>query len=177
MAMFTLRLPDGLARQFDKIAATDGGRSDVLRRMIERFCTAQGATLPPLPAVAGRSDRIEVRLPSEDTEALEILASEQRMSRASWIVALIQSRLRAAPVPAIEVRNELTDIRIQLRGIAKNVNQVVKAFHAANMEESRLEVSREVARLAAMAESVSEQVEAIGDAMRGDLSYWRAGDE
>jgi len=177
MAMFTLRLPDDLAQQFDKIAATDGGRSDVLRRMIERVCTAQGSTLPPLPAVAGRSDRIEIRLPSEDTQSLEMLASGQRMSRVNWIVALIQSRLRAAPVPPIEVRNELVDIRKQLRGIAKNVNQVVKAFHAANMEESRLEVGREVQRLASMEESVWEQVAAIGDALRGDLSYWSAGDE
>ncbi len=177
MAMFTLRLPDDLARQFDKIAAGAGGRSDVLRQMIERVCTAQGVTLPPLPTATVPPDRIEVRLPKEDAEALDQLASQRRMKRTEWIVALIQSRLRAAPVPVIDQRQELTDIRIQLRGIARNVNQVVKAFHAANMEESRLELGREVARLASMAESVQEQVAAIGDAMRGDLSYWRAEDE
>ncbi|MBD8737043.1 mobilization protein [Sphingomonas sp. CFBP 13706] len=177
MAMFTLRLPDDLAAQFDKIAAADGGRSDLLRKMIERVCTAKGVTLPPLPAPNEPPDRIEVRLPKEDGEALEQLASGRRMKRTEWIVALIQSRLRAAPVPAIDHRQTLTDIRRELRAIGKNINQVVKAFHAANMEESRLEVGREVVRLAAMAESVSEQVEAIGDAMRGDLSYWRAGDE
>ncbi|MEG3170532.1 hypothetical protein U1737_20295 [Sphingomonas sp. LB3N6] len=105
------------------------------------------------------------------------MADERGLTRTDWIVALIQTRLNGAPVPVVDQRQTLTDIRIQLRGIAKNVNQVVKAFHAANMEDSRLEVSREVARLAAMAESVSEQVEAIGDAMHGDLSYWRAGDE
>jgi len=110
-------------------------------------------------------------------EALEQLASKCRMKRTEWIVALIQSRLRGAPVPVIDQRQKLIDIRIQLRGIAKNVNQVVKAFHAANMEESRLELGREVARLAAMAEVVHEQVAAIGDAMRGDLSYWKSGND
>jgi len=177
MAMFTLRLPDDLAAQFDKVAAGDGGRSDVLRQMIERVCTAQGVTLPPLPAASEPPDRIEVRLPKEDSEALEQLASGRRMKRTEWIVALIQSRLRAAPVPAIDQRQTLTDIRRELRAIGKNINQVVKAFHAANMEESSLEVGREVVRLASTVEAVHDQVAAIGDAMRGDLSYWRAGDE
>ena len=177
MAMFTLRLPDDLAHQFDKIAAGAGGRSDLLRQMIEKVCTAQGVTLSPLPTALEPPNRIEVRLPKEDAEALEQLASKRRMKRTEWIVALIQSRLRGAPVPVIDQRQKLIDIRIQLRGIAKNVNQVVKAFHAANMEESRLELGREVARLAAMAEVVHEQVAAIGDAMRGDLSYWKSGNE
>ncbi len=179
MAMFTLRLPDDLAHQFDKIAAGAGagGRSDLLRQMIEKVCTAQGVTLSPLPTALEPPTRIEVRLPKEDAETLEQLASKRRMKRTEWIVALIQSRLRGAPVPVIDQRQKLIDIRIQLRGIAKNVNQVVKAFHAANMEESHSELEREVACLVAMAEVVHEQVAAIGDAMRGDLSYWQSGNE
>lgn len=177
MAMFTLRLPDDLARQFDKIAAGAGGRSDVLRQMIERVCTAQGVMLPPLPIAAEPPDRIEVRLPKEDGAALERVSSERRMKRTEWIVALIQSRLRSAPVPPLDQLQELVDIRRELRAIGKNVNQAVKALHAANMEDSRLELAREAARVAAMKEAIDNQIAAIGEAIRGDLSYWNGDDE
>ncbi|RYF20565.1 mobilization protein [Sphingomonas sp. PAMC 26621] len=175
MATFIVRLADDVAARFDKLAASYGGRSKALRLVIGDACN-QAKPLPEVQPSSGRY-RVEIKLNEGDAKRLEAMADERGLTRTDWIVALIQTRLNGAPVPVVDQRQTLTDIRIQLRGIAKNVNQVVKAFHAANMEDSRLEVSREVARLAAMAESVSEQVEAIGDAMRGDLSYWRAGDE
>lgn len=177
MAMFTLRLPDDLASQFDKIADGAGGRSRVLRDMIERVCTAEGVMLPALPIATEPRDRIEVRLPKEDGAALQTLASERRIKPTQWIVALIQSRLRAAPVPPLDQLQELIDIRRELRAIGKNVNQAVKALHAANMEDSRLELAREAARVASMKEAIDNQIAAIGGAIRGDLSYWKADDE
>jgi len=177
MAMFTLRLPDDLAHKFDTIAAAAGGRSNVLRQVIERVCAAQGMTLPPLPAGSEPPNRIEIRLPKDDAEALEQLASKRRMKRTEWIVALIQSRLREAPVPVIDQLQALVDIRRELRAIGKNVNQAVKALHAANMEDSRLDLGREVERVASFKGAIDEQIGAIGEALRGDLAYWHTSDE
>jgi predicted transcriptional regulator len=177
MTRFTVRLPDGLASQFDEIAAGAGGRSDVLRQVIERVCAAQGMTLPPLPTAAEPPNRIEIRLPKEDADALEKLASQRRMKRTEWIVALIQSRLREAPVPVIAQLQELIDIRRELRAIGKNVNQAVKALHAANMEDSRLELGREAERVASFKGAIDDQIIAIGKALRGDLAYWQTSDE
>lgn len=175
--MFTLRLPDDLAHQFDTIAAPAGGRSDVLRQVIKRVCAAQGMTLSPLPAASEPPNRIEIRLPKDDAEELEQLASKRRMKRTEWIVALIQSRLREAPVPVIDQLQELVDIRRELRAIGKNVNQAVKALHAANMEDSRLDLGREVERVASFKGAIDEQIAAIGGALRGDLAYWHTSDE
>ncbi|GGE97453.1 CopG family ribbon-helix-helix protein [Sphingomonas prati] len=177
MTRFTIRLPDDLARQFDTIAEGGGGRSAVLREMIERVCAAEGVMLPPLPITDKPPDRIEIRLPKEDGAELQRVASERRLKRTEWIVALVQSRLRAAPVPPLDQLNELIDIRRELRFIGKNVNQAVKALHAANMEESRLELPREAARVASMKEAIDQQIAAIGDALRGDLKYWQTDDE
>ena len=99
------------------------------------------------------------------------------MKRTEWIVALIQSRLREAPVPVIDQLQALVDIRRELRAIGKNVNQAVKALHAANMEDSRLDLGREVERVASFKGAIDEQIGAIGEALRGDLAYWHTSDE
>jgi len=175
MARLNLRLDDDLAKRFAIVAARYGGVSEALRRMIASACNEPN-TLPEVQRSGGKY-RVEIKLSDEDAARFEAAVDDRGLRRTDWIVALIQTRLNGAPVPPRDQRQKLTDIRIQLQGIAKNVNQVVKAFHVANMEESRLEVGREVARLASMAESVNEQVAAIREAIRGDLSYWEGDDE
>lgn len=174
MAFFGVRLPDDLAAQFDRIAGARG-RSEALRELVVEACGGSDA-LPPLPVVEP-PDRIEIRLRKEDAAELELVASERRMKRTEWIVSLIQRKLHGAPLLPPDSHSTLVDIRKELRFIGKNVNQAVKALHAANMEESRLELPREAARVAAMKAAIDEQMDRVRAILHGELSYWETPDE
>src|SRR3546814_18912048 len=68
----------------------------------------------------------------------------------------------------------LADAWRQIRRVGLNINQAVHALHAATMKDSRLDLAREAARVAAMRDDVAEQTRAIGQALNGGLSYRRA---
>ena len=172
MATFTVRLPDDLATRFDAVAANVGGRSQALRAMIERVSVAS-QTPGSTPAIRSRgSNRITVRLSDDELSQLDEAAAERGVKRTDWIAAVIRSRLPLT-VPPRDDLEKLIDIRRELRAIGRNVNQAVHALHAANMPESGLDVRREAERVTAMRDAVLEQITAIGEALKGDLGYWR----
>ena len=172
MALFTLRLPDELAARFDAVASSGGGRSHALRALIERV--SGGGASPPAPAAirSRGKHRTEVRLDDDELAQLDAAAAERGVKRTDWIATVVRSRFRATP-PPLDTRQALVDIRRELRAIGRNVNQAVHALHAANMQESRLDVAREAARVEAMSAAVEEQIAAVGAALKGDLAYWR----
>ena len=171
MALFTLRLPDELAARFDAVAAGGGGRSHTLRKLIERV-SGGGAGAGPAAIRSRGRHRIEVRLDDDELAQLDAAADERGVKRTDWIATVVRSRLPSA-APPLDTRQTLIDIRRELRAIGRNVNQAVHALHAANMQDSRLDVAREAERVAAMQAAVDEQIAAIGAALHGDLGYWR----
>ena len=70
---------------------------------------------------------------------------------------------------------ELAPIRMQLLRIGRNLNQAMKAANAAMLETGDKQIEDDLKRIADMRMVISEQVEAVGDAMRGDSSYWTVG--
>ena len=71
---------------------------------------------------------------------------------------------------------ELAPIRMQLLRIGRNLNQAMKAANASMMPDGDKQIGDELRRIADMRIEVSEQVAAVGDAMRGDTSYWAVAD-
>ena len=53
-----------------------------------------------------------------------------------------------------------------------NLNQAMKAANASMLETGDKQIEPELQRIADMRMEISEQVTAVGDAMRGDASYW-----
>lgn len=172
MALFTLRLSDELAVRFDAVAASAGGRSHALRTLIERVSGGGGSASTAATVRSRGKHRIELRLDDDELAQLDAAAVERGVKRTDWIASVVRSRLRAAPPPH-DARQTLVDIRRELRAIGRNVNQAVHALHAANMQDSRLDLAREAVRVEAMRTAVDEQIGAIGAALQGDLAYWR----
>ena len=177
MTRITVRLNDDLAKRFDAVAERNGGRSELLRKLIEHACEQLGDALPPLPIEKKTPNKIHLRLSRRDAVKLDAILSERRMKRTEWIVSLIQAKLHGSPMLPPDYHSTLVDIRGELRFIGKNVNQAVKALHAANMEESRLELPREAARVAAMKAAIDEQMTKVSAVLHGELSYWETPDE
>ena len=91
MALISLRVPDEVAAQFSVLAATEGGKSALLRRLITDVLNASPARIAPLPM--GRPQKITVRFRECEMRQLAEVSHQRGMTRTGWIVALVRSRL------------------------------------------------------------------------------------
>jgi hypothetical protein len=172
MAFFGLRLPDDLAARFDAMAASHGGRSALLRSLVDRALrTSDEAVVVPEPRERTTA-RVEVRLTASDIERLDAAAGERGLKRTEWIVALLRRRLYGQSPPPRADRALIAQSWRELNRIGINLNQAVHALNAATMVDSRLDLTREAARVASFQQDVDGQLRALGRALAGDVAYW-----
>lgn len=169
MDRFTLRLPADLARRFDAAAAGQGGRSRLLRRLMERAAEAPFPVGPDAPTAA-RAGKLTLRLDAEDLARLEAEAGRMGLSRTQWAVSLIRRRLHDRPQLTRPEIFALIEVRRELRRIGVNINQIARALNTAVLEGAVLDL--EVAQLDAFRTEIEVWVQALGGAFEGDLSYW-----
>src|SRR3546814_2309556 len=96
MAFFGLRLPDDLAARFDAKATAAGGRSALLRKLIDGALEAAGdaSSETALPRTRA-TDRLQLRLMREDIVQLDAAADARGLKRTEWLVMLLRRRLHA----------------------------------------------------------------------------------
>ena len=178
MAVFNVRLPDDLAARFDAIAIPSGGRSAVLRKLIDTALrnTADNASIAK-PVRGRTTDRVEIRLAREDIEQLDAAADARGLKRTEWLVMLLRRRLHATSPPPRADRVLIAQSWRELNRIGINLNQAVHALHAATMVDSRLDLAREAARVASFRDEVTDQLRVLGRALKGDMTYWDTADE
>ena len=134
MDRITVRLPSDLIRRFDAAAAERGGRSRLLRRLVER--AAQAVSPEPVQASSRRlTGKLTLRLAEADLARLVTEAAATGLSRTQWSVALIRARLHRRPQLTPVEAVALIEIRRELRRIGVNINQI--AF-AANTRKIKL---------------------------------------
>lgn len=172
MAVFNVRLPDDLAARFDAIAASQGGRSALLRSLVDHAAQARDDDIV-VPAPRERTTaRVEVRLTKTDIDRLDGAADERGLKRTEWIVALLRRRLYGVSPPPREDRVAIAQSWRELNRIGINLNQAVRALNAATMVDSGLDLAREAARVASFQQEIDAQLKALGRALAGDTSYW-----
>jgi hypothetical protein len=169
---FSVRVPDDLAVRFDAAAAAFGGRSARLRQLI----LADGALIQTAtPQMRARRDgaRIMVRLEPSDAVALHAAAAAMRLTRASWVAALVRRRLRSKPAFGRPDELALIAIQAELRRIGVNVNQIARALNTAVLEGKVLEL--EIAYLENLRTELQAHLFTLREAFEGNLAYWDAG--
>ena len=161
---------------FDDYAEARGGRSAILRQMIEQVAAAHGDAPHIERSDEASSNRISLRF--TDTENLVIAhrAAQRSTDRSRWIKALVRRHIGLKGRVDDGLLAELAPIRMQLLRIGRNLNQAMKAANAAMLETGDKQIEPELRRIADMRIEISEQVAAVGDAMRGDASYWTVED-
>lgn len=172
MAFFGLRLPDDLAARFDAMAASHGGRSAVLRSLVDRALRAGDESVVISEPRERTTARVEVRLTASDIERLDAAASERGLKRTEWIVALLRRRLYGKSPPPRADRALIAQSWRELNRIGINLNQAVHALNAATMVDSRLDLAREAERVASFQQEIDAQLRALGRALAGDVAYW-----
>jgi hypothetical protein len=147
-SFLSVRVPGALAQRFTAFARTRGGKSVVVRQMLERElnpsagaptsgstvprAAAGGAASPVVPAVAaalGPSQKITMRLAKSEMALLGQAAAARGMTRTQWAASLMRARLgRGIPQTADE-RHALRAVARELHRIGTNVNQIARAVN------------------------------------------------
>ncbi|WP_427788473.1 plasmid mobilization relaxosome protein MobC [Brevundimonas diminuta] len=172
MDRFTVRLPPDLACRFDAAASACGGRSRLLRRLIEASAGDEDPRSGPASAEP-LTGKLTLRLGAADLAAVEAEATRVGLSRTQWVVALVRRRLHGQPqlspgeaVAFIEIQRDLRRIGVNLNQIARTVNATVPGGRAPGVE---------LVRVLAFAEEVRGGLSGLRRAFEGNLDYWSAG--
>lgn len=169
---FSVRLDDDLAARFDAVAAGRGGRSRLLRRVIEDAAAAEAGG----PSVALRgwptSAKLTLRLTETDRAALEREARRAGLSRTQWAVALLRRRLHDRPQLTPPSAQAFIGVQRELRRIGVNVNQIARALNAAVLPGRVLDL--EIAQMDGLGDQIRHELRGLRAAFEGDLGYWDA---
>ena len=175
-AMLTARVDRDLLAAFDALAEGRGGRSALLRTVLQQSLRH----VADAPRIAPRADsagnRVSLRFTDAETAVLDHRAADRGIDRAGWIKALVRRHLALKANVDDGMRDAVAPIRMQLQRIGRNLNQAMKAGNAAMMADTGLQIDRELRRIADMREEINEQIAALGDALRGDAAYWQVAD-
>lgn len=175
-AMLSIRLDAGALTALDSFAVGRGGRSAILRQMIEQML-AENIGRPLIEPSEGSScNRVSLRFTDAEIAVIEYRASQRSISRAGWIKALVRRHLALKSRVDDGLLNELAPIRMQLLRIGRNLNQAMKAANLRMMDDGDKKIENDLRRIADMRIEIAEQVAAVGEAMRGDASYWEVAD-
>jgi hypothetical protein len=174
--MLTVRVDASALAAFDSLAVGRGGRSVLVRQMIDQ--TLHGSAGRPVidcPQGAARN-RISLSFTDVELAVIEVRASQRSTNRAGWIKALVRRHIGLKGRVDDGLLAELAPVRMQLLRIGRNLNQAMKAANTAMLETGNKQIEDDLKRIADMRMEISEQVAAVGDAMRGDASYWAVAD-
>lgn len=175
-AMLTMRIDRELLAAFDAVAEGRGGRSALLRSLMQQ-AMKQVASAPQIaPRAQNAGNRVSLRFTDAEAAVVDQRAGERGIDRAGWIKALVRRHIGLKGMVDDGLRDAVAPVRMQLQRIGRNLNQAMKAGNAAMMADSGLQIDRELRRIADMREDIADQVALLGDALRGDLSFWKVAD-
>lgn len=175
-AMLSIRLDAGALAALDSFAVGRGGRSALLRQMIDRTLQeSAGRALIDRPEGIAHN-RISLRFTDAEIAVIEYRASQRSTNRSGWIKALVRRHLALKSRVDDGLLAELAPIRMQLLRIGRNLNQAMKAANLRMLEDGDKRIENDLRRIADMRMEIAEQIAAVGDAMHGDASYWEVAD-
>jgi hypothetical protein len=111
-----------------------------------------------------------VRLTAAEAAGMDLEAAALGLRRATWIAALVRSRVLGQPTFARSDTLLLTGVRSELRRIGVNVNQIARALNTAVLEGRVLDT--ELTAIEDLRRELGAHVVALGEAFAGNLAYW-----
>jgi len=170
MAFLGFHIDDALAEKFAAMAATEGGKSALMRRLVER-AVGDGSAPARGKIAASASRKVTIRLSEGELHLLATIAAQRGMNRTQWIASLVRTRLGFPVQQTHDERQALRAVARELNRIGGNINQIA---HAANL--NRL-IGQSVKIEAEAIRDASAQIEAALNELRGALrrnaDYWQ----
>ncbi len=172
----TIRVERATLDAFDALAEGRGGRSALLRSLLAQALRQAGEAPQVQPRAERTTNRISFRVTDAEMAVLEVRAAERGTDRAGWVKALTRRHLGLKGSVDAGFRESLGLVRKQLQRIGRNLNQATRAGNAVALADNGLQMEGELRRIIEMRQEVNDQIAALGEALRGDLSYWKVAD-
>jgi hypothetical protein len=166
-------IPEEKAKEFAEAASKRGGKSAVMRQLIELFLAEfkpaeiSGGGLSKLGRGAAK---VAIRLEADEVERLDREAESKGMTRNGWAARYLRSRLRGAPQFTADEAKGLALIAGELRRIGTNVNQIARAMNVA--KETGEFTDHEIAEVTDAHREIMEFAAAVRAIRSGRLNYW-----
>lgn len=174
MAFFGIRLSDDFAVRFDAFAASRGGRSQALRRLMAAALAEAGTAAAEDGAgcVRGRSEKLTLRLRAEERSALDAASAAAGMRRTEWVATLLRARLARRPQFNRDQAQALVEARRELARIGANLRELVRVVRDGDLPPDA--VPGAVARVEAFRGEVRGQLAGVRAAIDGAVDYWES---
>jgi hypothetical protein len=168
MALISLRVSDEVAAEFSALAATQGGKSALLRRLIAEVLAAPAPRILVFPV--GRPEKVTVRLRESEMRQLAEMSHQRGMTRTGWIVALVRSRLGSPVQHSPSEHEALRAIVRELNRIGGNINQIARAANSSVLQGSAVEPDLSAIQDAKLV--IEKELAQLRNALKGNADYW-----
>jgi Mobilization protein NikA len=168
MALISLRIPDDVAARLSAVAASQGGKSALLRRLITDVLNASPTRIAPLPM--GRPQKITVRFRESEMQQLVDISRQRGMTRTGWIVALVRSRLGSPVQHSPDEHAVLRAIVRELNRIGGNINQIARAANTSVLQGRAVEPDLSAIQDAKLV--IETELAQLRSALNGNADYW-----
>jgi hypothetical protein len=168
MALISLRVSDDVAARLSAVAASEGGKSALLRRLITDVLNASPARIAPLPV--GRPQKITVRFRESEMQQLVDISRQRGMTRTGWIVALVRSRLGSPVQHSPDEHAVLRAIVRELNRIGGNINQIARAANTSVLQGRAVEPDLSAIQEAKLV--IETELAQLRNALNGNADYW-----
>lgn len=174
MAFFGVRLSDDFAARFDAFAASRGGRSLVLRRLMAAALVEAGAAAADggAGAARGSSEKLTLRLKAVERLALDAVSAAAGMRRTEWASACLRARLARRPQFNRDQAQALVEARQELARIGANLRELVRVVRDGDLPTEA--VTGAVARVDGFRVEVRSQLAGVRAAIDGAADYWES---
>lgn len=130
MAFLGFHIDDALAEKFTAMAADEGGKSALMRRLVEQ-AVGNGTSPAREPIGTGASRKVTIRLRESELRLVATIAASRGMNRTQWIASLVRARIGFPVQQTHDERQALRAVARELNRIGGNINQIA---HAANLD-------------------------------------------
>ncbi|MCK1333309.1 plasmid mobilization relaxosome protein MobC [Bradyrhizobium sp. CW9] len=168
MALISLRVSDQVAAEFSAFAATQGGKSALLRRLIADVLAAPAPRISALPV--GRPEKVTVRFRESELRQLAEVSHQRGMTRTGWIVALVRSRLGSPVQHTPDEHDALRAIVRELNRIGGNINQIARAANTSVLQGRAVEPDLSAIQEAKLV--IERELAKLRNALNGNADYW-----
>ena len=168
MALISLRVPDEVAADFSALAATQGGKSALLRRLIADALAAPEPRIFALPV--GRPEKVTVRFRESEMRQLAEVSHQRGMTRTGWIAALVRSRLGSPVQHSPDEHSALRAVVRELNQIGGNINQIARAANISVLQGRAVEPDLSAIQEAKLV--IETELAQLRNALNGNADYW-----
>ena len=149
--------------RFDALAGAEGGKSALLRRMLEAV-VGQVPDARSRPVAGGVSEKITVRFRRSERAVIADSAAARGLTRTAWVASLVRAQIGLGLPLSVGEEEALRAIARELNRVGGNVNQLARAANAQAAAGKPVSIDPEILQeaSAAVREATSELRQVLG---------------